>query len=232
MESARMDYRFTAVLIVLMCLLALFATPAYPGSTQTNTSGSNTAIEGGYTSTATTTYQSGSSSNTTTNSTTNSNIRSAPPTAAAPTVTNSGSDVCLAGASAGVQTFGIGVSAGKSFRDKNCERIKLSRELNSLGMKVAAVAILCQDPRVFASMEHAGTPCPYEGSIGKAAKAKWKKYGKLRPDYELYVKNLQIKEEADEEEQKQITKDLTKMDSERQIHDVQVKQNIEWKKPR
>jgi len=232
MEIARMDYRFTAVLIVLMCLLALFATPAYPGSTQTNTSGSNTAIEGGYTSTATTTYQSGSSSNTTTNSTTNSNIRSAPPTAAAPTVTNSGSDVCLAGASAGVQTFGIGVSAGKSFRDKNCERIKLSRELNSLGMKVAAVAILCQDPRVFASMEHAGTPCPYEGSIGKAAKAKWKKYGKLRPDYELYVKNLQIKEEADEEEQKQITKDLTKMDSERQIHDVQVKQNIEWKKPR
>jgi hypothetical protein len=232
MESARMDYRFTAVLIVLMCLLALFATPAYPGSTQTNTSGSNTAIEGGYTSTATTTYQSGSSSNTTTNSTTNSNIRSAPPTAAAPTVTNSGSDVCLAGASAGVQTFGIGVSAGKSFRDKNCERIKLSRELNSLGMKVAAVAILCQDPRVFASMEHAGTPCPYEGSIGKAAKAKWQKYGKLRPDYELYVKNLQIKEEADEEEQKQITKDLTKMDSERQIHDVQVKQNIEWKKPR
>ena len=232
MESARMDYRFTAVLIVLMCLLALFATPAYPGSTQTNTSGSNTAIEGGYTSTATTTYQSGSSSNTTTNSTTNSNIKSAPPTAAAPTVTNSGSDVCLAGASAGVQTFGIGVSAGKSFRDKNCERIKLSRELNSLGMKVAAVAILCQDPRVFASMEHAGTPCPYEGSIGKAAKAKWQKYGKLRPDYELYVKNLQIKEEADEEEQKQITKDLTKMDSERQIHDVQVKQNIEWKKPR
>ena len=232
MESARMDYRFTAVLIVLMCLLALFATPAYPGSTQTNTSGSNTAIEGGYTSTATTTYQSGSSSNTTTNSTTNSNIRSAPPPAAAPTVTNSGSDVCLAGASAGVQTFGIGVSAGKSFRDKNCERIKLSRELNSLGMKVAAVAILCQDPRVFASMEHAGTPCPYEGSIGKAAKAKWQKYGKLRPDYELYVKNLQIKEEADEEEQKQITKDLTKMDSERQIHDVQVKQNIEWKKPR
>ena len=227
-----MDYRFTAVLIVLMCLLALFATPAYPGSTQTNTSGSNTAIEGGYTSTATTTNQSGSSSNTTTNSTTNSNIKSAPPTAAAPTVTNSGSDVCLAGASAGVQTFGIGVSAGKSFRDKNCERIKLSRELNSLGMKVAAVAILCQDPRVFASMEHAGTPCPYEGSIGKAAKAKWKKYGKLRPDYELYVKNLQIKEEADEEEQKQITKDLTKMDSERQIHDVQVKQNIEWKKPK
>mgnify|MGYP003133697509 FL=1 len=230
-----MNYRFTAVLIILMCLLALFATPAYPGSTQTNTSGSNTAIEGGYTSTATTTYQSGSSSNSTTNSTTNSNIKSAPPTAAAPTVTNSGSDVCLAGASAGVQTFGIGVSAGKSFRDKNCERIKLSRELNSLGMKVAAVAILCQDPRVFASMEHAGTPCPYEGSIGKEAKAKWKKYGKLRPDYDLYVKNLQIKEEANQEEEQRITEEMAAMDkakAEEEARLEKINKIKKWKDPR
>ena len=232
MESARMDYRFTAVLIVLMCLLALFATPAYPGSTQTNTSGSNTAIEGGYTSTATTTYQSGSSSNTTTNSTTNSNIKSAPPTAAAPTVTNSGSDVCLAGASAGVQTFGIGVSAGKSFRDKNCERIKLSRELNSLGMKVAAVAILCQDERVFFAMEQAGTPCPFEGKIGKQAKAAWKKYDKLRPDYETYVNNLKIIQKKNEEEEKQMTKDLIKMDQEKEKEDIQTKQKIDWKEPK
>ncbi len=227
-----MDYRFTAVLIVLICLLALFATPAYPGSTQTNTSGSNTAIEGGYTSTATTTYQSGSSSNTTTNSTTNSNIKSAPPTAAAPTVTNSGSDVCLAGASAGVQTFGIGVSAGKSFRDKNCERIKLSRELNSLGMKVAAVAILCQDERVFFAMEQAGTPCPFEGKIGKQAKAAWKKYDKLRPDYETYVNNLKIIEKKNEEEEKQMTKDLIKMDKEKEKQDIQTKQKIDWKEPK
>ena len=227
-----MDFRFTAVLIVLMCLLALFATPAYPGSTQTNTSGSNTAIEGGYTSTATTTYQSGSSSNTTTNSTTNSNIKSAPPTAAAPTVTNSGSDVCLAGASAGVQTFGIGVSAGKSFRDKNCERIKLSRELNSLGMKVAAVAILCQDERVFFAMEQAGTPCPFEGKIGKQAKAAWKKYDKLRPDYETYVNNLKIIQKKNEEEEKQMTKDLIKMDQEKEKDDIQTKQKIDWKEPK
>ena len=95
------------------------------------------------------TNQSGSSSILPTTNNSTSNIRSAPPTAAAPSVTNTGSDVCLAGASAGVQTFGIGVSGGKSFRDKNCERIKLSRELNNLGMKVAAVAILCQDERVF-----------------------------------------------------------------------------------
>ena len=166
-------------------------------TTQNNTSGSNTSITGGYT--TSTTYESGSSSSSTTTNNSTSNIRSAPPTAAAPNVTNTGSDVCLAGASAGVQTFGIGVSGGKSFRDKNCERIKLSRELNNLGMKVAAVAILCQDERVFEAMINAGTPCPFEGKIGKQATSAWKRYSKLRPDHTQYVKNLKIKEKADEE---------------------------------
>jgi hypothetical protein len=183
----------------ILILLLLLTTWVSANTTQNNTSGSNTSITGGYTSSATNTYQSGSSNNTTTTNNSTSNIRSAPPTASAPSVTNTGSDVCLAGASAGVQTFGIGVSGGKSFRDKNCERIKLSRELNNLGMKVAAVAILCQDERVFEAMEQAGTPCPFEGKIGKQAKAAWKKYNKLRPDHQQYVKNLKIKEKADEE---------------------------------
>ena len=183
----------------ILVFLLLMTTWVCADTTQNNTSGSNTSITGGYTSSATNTYQSGSSNNTTTTNNSTSNIRSAPPTASAPSVTNTGSDVCLAGASAGVQTFGIGVSGGKSFRDKNCERIKLSRELNNLGMKVAAVAILCQDERVFEAMEQAGTPCPFEGKIGKQAKAAWKKYNKLRPDHQQYVKNLKIKEKADEE---------------------------------
>ena len=227
-----MSYRFTAILIALLCLLALFVEPAYPDTTQNNTSGSNTSITGGYTSSATNTYQSGSSNNTTTTNNSTSNMRSAPSTASAPSVTNAGSDVCLAGASAGVQTFGIGVSGGKSFRDKNCERIKLSRELNSLGMKVAAVAILCQDERVFFAMEQAGTPCPFEGKIGKQAKAAWKKYDKLRPDYETYVNNLKIIQKKNDEEQKQMTKDLTKMDEEKEKEDIQTKQKIDWKEPK
>jgi hypothetical protein len=215
-----MDYRFTAILIILLCLMAFFATPAYPTTTQNNTSGSNTNISGGYTSSATNTYQSGSSSNTTTTNTSTSNIKSAPPTASAPSVTNA--DVCLAGASAGVQTFGVGISGGKSFRDKNCERIKLSRELNSLGMKVAAVAILCQDERVFEAMEQAGTPCPFEGKIGQQAKAAWQKYNKLRPDHNTYIQNLKIKEEADVEEQNEITKDMQEVD----------KPKTNWKEPK
>ena len=232
MEGCRVNYYFTGALIILLCSLAFCVTPAYPNTTQNNTSGSNTSITGGYTSSATNTYQSGSSNNTTTTNNSTSNMRSAPPTASAPSVTNAGSDVCLAGASAGIQTFGIGVSGGKSFRDKNCERIKLSRELNSLGMKVAAVAILCQDERVFEAMEQAGTPCPFEGKIGKQAKAAWKKYDKLRPDYETYVQNLKIIEKKNEEEQAQITKEMEASDKLKQQEDIQTKQKIDWKEPK
>ena len=227
-----MNYYFTGALIILLCSLAFCVTPAYPNTTQNNTSGSNTSITGGYTSSATNTYQSGSSNNTTTTNNSTSNMRSAPPTASAPSVTNAGSDVCLAGASAGVQTFGVGISGGKSFRDKNCERIKLSRELNSLGMKVAAVAILCQDERVFFAMEQAGTPCPFEGKIGKQAKAAWKKYDKLRPDYETYVQNLKIIEKKNEEEQAQITKEMEASDKLKEKEEIKNKKKIEWKDPR
>jgi hypothetical protein len=218
--------------LLITLLFTIYSMFAFADTTQNNTSGSNTNISGGYTSSATNTYQSGSSNNTTTTNNSTSNIKSAPPTAAAPNVTNSGSDVCLAGASAGIQTFGVGVSGGKSFRDKNCERIKLSRELNTLGMKVAAVAILCQDERVFFAMEQAGTPCPFEGKIGKEAKAAWQKYDKLRPDYDQYVQNLKIIEKKNEEEQAQITKEMEALDKLKKQEDIQTKQKIDWKEPR
>ena len=195
-------------------LLLLFTSSAIAGSTQTNTSGSNTAIEGGYTSTASTTYQTGSSSNTTTNSTSNSSIKSAPPTASAPSYNSMTQDVCAVGISAGIQTFGIGISGGKHSVDKNCERLKLARILNDFGMKVAAVAILCQDERVFESMIQAGTPCPIDGKIGKEAKQLWSKYDHERPDYSTYVKRMKDREKADLKAHKKMTKELEKLDKE------------------
>ena len=213
MEGSRLNYYFTGILIVLFVLLA-FIKPAYPGSTQSNTTGSNTAIEGGYTSTATTTYQSGSSSNTTTNSTSNSNVKSAPPSAGAPSYNSMTQDVCAVGVSLGVQTFGLGISGGKHAIDKNCERLKLARILNDFGMKVAAVAILCQDERVFESMIQAGTPCPIDGKIGKEAKELWGKYDHERPDYTTYVKRMKDREKADKKAEKEMTKELNKMDKE------------------
>ena len=180
-------------IIVWVCL---YSSVLFADTTQNNTSGSNTSITGGYTNA--TTYESGSSSSSTTTNNSTSNIRSAPPTAAAPNVSAGGMDICAVGVSGGIQTFGLGVSGGKHFRDKNCERIKLARELSNQGMKVAAVSMLCQDERVFQAMHHAGTPCPFEGKIGKEATKAWEKYDQLRPDYNLYVKELKIIEEANE----------------------------------
>lgn len=42
-----------------------------------------------------------------------------------------------------------------------------------MGMKVAAVSVMCQNPDVFDAMMNAGTPCPYDGQIGEAAKLGW-----------------------------------------------------------
>ena len=206
-----MDYRFTAILIILMGLLAFFGGPARSAETQTNTSGSNTSIEGGYTGGATT-YESGSTSTSTTSNSSSSNIKSSPPTASAPSYNSMTQDVCSTGASLGVQTFGLGISGGKHFIDKNCERLKLARILNDFGMRVAAVAILCQDPRVFESMISAGTVCPIDGKIGAEAMALWAKYGHERPDYKTYVKRMTDREKADKKAEKKMTKELEKMD--------------------
>ena len=213
MENARMNYYFTGVLIVLLVLFALFVKPAYPAETQTNVSGSNTSIEGGYTGGATT-YESGSESTTTTTSTSNSNIKSAPPTAGAPSYNSMTQDVCAVGGSLGIQTFGLGISGGKHFIDKNCERLKLARILNDFGMRVAAVALLCQDERVFESMIQAGTPCPISGKIGKEALALWTKYDHERPDYKVYVKRMDDRKKADEAEQAAITKEFERIEKE------------------
>ena len=116
-------------------------------------------------------------------------------------------DLCVVGMSGGISTFGVGVSGGTYRTDENCERIKLSKVLNDLGMKVAAVSILCQDPRVFFAMEQSGTPCPFEGKIGAAASEQWLKYGKLRPDYDIYTERLKVVEKANKEEEKRLAKE-------------------------
>ena len=227
-----MNYYFTGILIILLTLFVFFVRPAHPGSTQTNTSGSNTAIEGGYTSESTTTYQSGSESTSTTNNTTNSDIRSSPPSAAAPSYNSMTQDVCAVGISGGLQTFGFGVSGGKHVIDENCERLKLARILNDFGMKVAAVAILCQDERVFESMIQAGTPCPIDGRIGKEALALWNKYDHERPDYKVYVKRMDDRKTADELEQIEITKEFEKIEKERAEEEAEAfslkMKNMEW----
>jgi hypothetical protein len=87
--------------------------------------------------------------------------------------------VCAVAASGAVQTQILGISMGGTMRDMNCERIKLSKNLFDMGMKVAAVATLCQDDRIFTAMMAAGTPCPVDGKIGTEARAEWERRGVL-----------------------------------------------------
>lgn len=115
----------------------------------------------------------------TTRSTSETTVKSPPPTAVAPAITTINNDVCAVAASGAVQTQILGFSMGSTMRDMNCERIKLAKNLYDMGMKVAAVATLCQDERIFTAMVAAGTPCPIEGKIGQDAKAEWEKRGVL-----------------------------------------------------
>ena len=207
-------------ILSLLCLVMIpLSGFANDTNTQTNTSGSNTNITGGYTTTNNNTYQSGSSNdttNTTTNNTTNTTTNQAQDTrvaamSSAPSMSAYSQDLCLVGISGGVSTIGLSVSGGSYMIDENCERIKLSKTLSDLGMKVAAVSILCQDERVFFAMEQSGTPCPFEGKIGKAASDQWKKYDKLRPDYAMYTERLwkieQVKKEIKKKQELQEWKD-------------------------
>ena len=112
----------------------------------------------------------------------------APPTASAPSIVINNSDVCKSAASAAIQTQILGFASGITVTDENCERLKLARSMYGMGMKVAGVALLCQDARVFDAMWMAGTPCPYKGSIGDAAQAGWLSNPGDAPSESLFVK--------------------------------------------
>ena len=199
------------ILLAMLITITIIAKPVIADSTgddndQTNTSGSNTQITGGYS--ATTTNNNDGQTNTTTSTTTSTTNGSDIPvnSANAPSYSAMSQDVCSMGVSGSVSSLGFGASVGKHVRDLNCERIKLSKVLYDYGMKVAAVSILCQDPRVHAAMQSAGSPCPWDGKIGKDAQDMWDKYPELRPDYEEYLTKAEAVAKVDEriikEEQK------------------------------
>ena len=138
-----------------------------------------------------------------TNSTVSSTVVTdkAPPTASAPSVVINNSDVCKSAASAAIQTQILGFASGITITDENCERMKLSRSLYLMGMKVAAVSTLCQDARVFDAMWMAGTPCPYLGAIGDDAKSGWEENPDVVPSGSLiFAKKKELTENQNKEE--------------------------------
>lgn len=112
------------------------------------------------------------------------------PSAIAPSMSAFSQDVCSVPVSGAISSTVIGFSGGAVYTDSNCERIKLAKTLNDLGLKVAAVATLCADERIWDAMMMSGTPCPIDGLIGDAARDAWiksnpkkfeKLYGKVPP---------------------------------------------------
>ena len=95
------------------------------------------------------------------------------PSAIAPSMSAFSQDVCGIPVSGAVSSTVIGFSGGTVYTDANCERIKLAKTLNDLGLKVAAVATLCQDDRIWDAMMMSGTPCPIDGLVGDAARNEW-----------------------------------------------------------
>ena len=246
--------RSNLLLAFLLTFILCISSSAWGDSTndnnaQTNSSGSNTQITGGYTST--TTNNNDGQTNTTTNTTTNNSTTNGSDipvnSANAPSYSAMSQDVCSMGVSGSVSTLGFGLSGGKHVRDLNCERIKLSKVLYDYGMKVAAVSILCQDERVFFAMEMAGTPCPFEGKIGKEALEQWNKYDIERPDYESYISKLEIRSRIDAElaeiarqeearilaeEKARKEAELATLKEEEDLNDIIIETNLETKEER
>ena len=117
------------------------------------------------------------------------------PTANSPSVVVNNSDVCKTAAAGAVQTQILGISSGITITDENCERIKLSRSLYASGMKVAAVSLLCGDPRVWDAMHMAVTSCPYMGAIGSEAEEAWKQNPDMIPEGSVVLAKMEQEEE-------------------------------------
>ena len=125
--------------------------------------------------------ESTSNSTVTTNGTNETTVKSPPPSAISPSINTSNSDLCTVGVSGAVQTQILGLSTGQTVRDLNCERLKNAKVMYDMGMKVAAVSVMCGDSRVWDAMMMAGTPCPFMGKIGEEAKELWEKNPELVP---------------------------------------------------
>lgn len=131
----------------------------------------------------------------TTNGSMTTTLKSPPPSAISPTINTSNSDLCTFGVAGAVQTQILGISMGSQVTDENCERLKNAKTMYDMGMKVAAVSVMCQDPRVFDAMWNAGTPCPKDGLIGDEAKLAWE------------IDASTIPKEGEEKDKKSVEKD-------------------------
>ena len=161
------------IILLLFCDLALgdATNNGANNINHTSTSGDQTSISGGYSQETTNNYtggQTNSTSNSTQN-TTNSNQETAVNSSSAPAMSVFTQDSCSLVISAGVSILSFSFSGGGYvIQDEDCKRLKLSRQLSAVGMKVSSISILCDDPKVFDAMYRSGTPCPVLTEDGRS----------------------------------------------------------------
>ena len=131
------------------------------------------------------------------------------PTASAPSVVVNNSDVCMVATSGAIQTNILGIATGLMKEDPLCAKLKISSRLYSMGMKVAAVSVLCLDSRTWDSMYQAGTYCPYDSKIGTDAKQGWLENPEMIPVGSLIKANILEGREITVEE-REANNELTK----------------------
>jgi hypothetical protein len=79
-------------------------------------------------------------------------------------------DTCMGSSSGSANGPGFGVSIGSTWSDANCKLLKNSRELWNMGMRAAALALMCKDSDNREALEITGYLCPVTQSVKKAAK--------------------------------------------------------------
>jgi hypothetical protein len=96
------------------------------------------------------------------------------PTAIAPSISAYSQDLCVVPVTGAVSGGIISVAGGTTVEDKACQARKYAKVLNDLGLKVAAVSVMCQSSiEVWEAMEMSGSPCPIGASTGIAARSAW-----------------------------------------------------------
>ena len=111
-----------------------------------------------------------------------------------PSYMSNGMDTCLKGTGGSLQTVGVGFSSGTYDVDPECNRRRDAKVLADLGMKVSAVARMCQSTDVWKAMFVSGTPCPLLNNgklvVGKRAMLVMKRQPETYiPDYNKKTKD-------------------------------------------
>ena len=69
-------------------------------------------------------------------------------------------DTCMGSVSGSLNMAGFGIGGGSTWVDKNCKMLKNSRELWNMGMRAAALALMCNDEDNRSALEATNYVCP------------------------------------------------------------------------